>query len=365
MTDTGDAGPTTLAATLDRFADRRVFLLGEHHDNMAHHRWELQTLAAVLGRRSRIVIALEMFPRSSQAALDQWSAGTLSERAFLERSRWRQVWRYAPDLYLPVFRFARMQRMPMVGINVDASVTRDVDRQGFANVRALALLGITPPAPAAAAYRDYLFESFSRHGTPNGEAGMNLRDSPAFVRFVESQQTWDRVMAFGIRDALARHPDATVVAIMGSGHVLNGWGVEAQLRDLGVSDVVSMLPSDAVPDCAAVATRPAAVVFGLPPDAEADARDRPRLGVWLEQTDAGVVVKEVGKGSVAEATGLRAGDTLVQIGGAACRGIDDAVERIGREPFGSWLPIRVRRGNAELELVARFPPEAPLEESSR
>ena len=33
----------------------------------------------------------------------------------------------------------------------------------------------------------------------------------------------------------------------------------------------------------------------------------------------------------------------------------DVLAAIGRQAPGTWLPMRVRRGSSELELVAKFP----------
>ena len=60
-----------------RAAKRSVVLLGEMHDNPEHHRWQLQTLAALHAVRPDMVIGFEMFPRRVQKALDQWVAGEL------------------------------------------------------------------------------------------------------------------------------------------------------------------------------------------------------------------------------------------------------------------------------------------------
>jgi uncharacterized iron-regulated protein len=40
-----------------RAAEADVVLLGEVHDDADHHRWQLHTLAALYGRRKRMVIA--------------------------------------------------------------------------------------------------------------------------------------------------------------------------------------------------------------------------------------------------------------------------------------------------------------------
>jgi uncharacterized iron-regulated protein len=351
MLPAADAGTAADFDTVMRvLGERRVVLLGEHHDSADHHRWQLHTASALMARSRRLVLALEMFPRSVQPALDRWVAGGLGERDFLRASGWSRVWRFDPQLYMPLFHFARLHRIPMVALNVDPELTHAVAQRGFDNVAELADEGISRPTPALPAYRHYLKESFGAHGAHGGSE----TDEQAFERFVESQLTWDRAMAQGIVDALERHPGARVVGILGSGHVFNGWGVEHQLASLGVPDVASLLPSDVAEDCATVAPGHATAVFGMVADGGTPT-ERPRLGVWLEPIDRFVSVQRVLEGSVAADAGLEQGDLLVEVGGLPCENVEDVIERVQAQAPGSWLPMRVRRAGRVIDLVARFP----------
>ena len=337
-------------SVLRRIGERRVVLLGEHHDSADHHRWQLHTAGALMARSRSLVLALEMFPRSAQPALDRWVAGELGEREFLRASGWSRVWRFDPQLYMPLFHFARLHRIPMVALNVDPELTHAVAQRGFDGVAELAEAGISRPAPAQPAYRRYLRDSFGAHGAQGDGAAVEQ----AFERFVESQLTWDRAMAQGIAEALERHPGARVVGILGSGHVFNGWGVEHQLTSLGVPDVASLLPSDVAAECATLAPGYATAVFGMSANGD-EPVERPRLGVWLEPVDRFVSVQRVIDGSVAAEAGLEQGDLLLEVGGLPCQDVEDVIERVQAQAPGSWLPMRVRRAGRVIDLVARFP----------
>lgn len=344
-----------LKGVLDLIRDRRVVLLGEQHDNMEHHRWQLHVTSALLAESPDLVLALEMFPRSAQPALDRWVAGELSEQAFLEESGWSRVWRFDPQLYLPLFHFARMHRVPMLAMNVDGAITRKVSQAGFDATPELAALGVTRPAGPSAAYRDFLWSSFSQHGAGDGGKDADPSTHAPFLRFVESQQVWDRAMAQSMAGVLAQRPGARVVALVGAGHAVNGWGVEHQLRDLGVRDVATLLPSDVGMTCENATPETATALFGVGESRDAET-PRPRLGVWLEMAESRVAVKKVEDGSVASAAGVQVGDVFVEVAGRACRSVDEVIERIVQQAPGSWLPIRVARGETTVELVAKFPP---------
>ena len=139
---------------------------------------------------------------------------------------------------------------------------------------------------------------------------------------------------------------------MGSGHIEYGEGVVHQLAALGVNDVVTALPWNSDNDCPPAAPRIAGLVFGLTPPV---ATPTPRLGVVVGKAETGVKVDEVATGSVAEATALQAGDVIETAAGVAVRRPADLTAIIRRQAPGTWLPLAVRRGEAILDLVARFP----------
>ena len=68
-------------------------------------------------------------------------------------------------------------------------------------------------------------------------------------------------------------------------------------------------------------------------------------------------VKEVAPGSVVAAAGVRTGDVIVWAAGVAVQEPGDLQEIVARQASGTWLPLRVRRGRDEIEIVARFPAE--------
>ncbi|MBI4292482.1 MAG: ChaN family lipoprotein [Betaproteobacteria bacterium] len=336
---------------LTRAARGSVVLLGESHDNADHHRWQLQTLGALAALRKNLVIGFEMFPRRVQGALDRWIAGELSEEEFLRASDWSRVWGMATEHYLPLFHFARINRIPMLALNVERELVQSVRARGFEAVPPEKREGLTAAAPASEAYVDWLYKIYSEHGEKGRIAG---RSDPEFRRFVDAELVWDSAMGQAIAQSIARTPEALVVGIMGSGHVRFGYGVPRQLESLGVTRVASLLPWSDGTDCGEFSRGLATAVFGLP--AEQAGRSRPLLGVTLETAANGVRVVTVAPGSVAEAAGLRAGDILVEAAGDALKepgGVRSVVQSVA---WGTWLPLKVRRGGEIVELVAKFPP---------
>jgi uncharacterized iron-regulated protein len=354
-------GGQKLAASdvLARAAKASVVLLGETHDSAEHHRWQLQTIAALHAQRPNMVLGFESFPRRVQPALDRWVAGELSEVDFLAQSDWRNVWRMDPQLYLPLFHFARMNRIPMVALNVEQSLTREITQKGYDAVPADQREGVGRPAPPTDAYLDWLVPIWAGHERPGAKPAKPDRNDPEFRRFVESQQTWDRAMAEVLASAAKRPGAPLVVGVMGVGHINHGYGVPHQLKALGVTDFVSLLPWDRGAPCKNLVAGLADAVFGVAAPAAVRAGERPRLGVYLDKApDGGVLIRQVEKGSIAEATGIRDGDVVVEMAGVPAKQAGDLVEVVQRQAPGTWLPIKVKRGSETLELIAKFPARA-------
>lgn len=332
-------------ALLAQLARQQVVLLGETHDSAEDHRWQLHTLAQLHALKSNLAIGLEMFPRRLQPVLDRWVAGELSETQFLRETDWDRVWGYDARMYLPLFHYARMNRLPMLALNVERSLVSAVDAKGWDAVPEAEREGLTRPAAPPQAYVEALRRVFAHHGHKR-------QDEAAFARFVEAQATWDRAMAQAIAAHLERQPDALVVGIMGSGHVRFGHGVAHQLKDLGVTRVANLMTLEADGRCEGLTAGLADAVYV----ARAPQSDPPRLGIAMESVSGGIRIAQVTAGSVADQAGLKVGDVVAEAAGVAVRTPQAMRQMIERQAPGTWLPLKVRRDGQELEIVARFPP---------
>jgi uncharacterized iron-regulated protein len=356
--------------TRDLAAKGAVVLLGESHTSPEHHFWQAQIVAALRDRTDNMVLGFESFPRRLQGVLDDWVAGKLSAEAFLNAVEWRRVWGYDSALYMPLFQFARLNRIPIVALNVERSLVSRVGREGWAAVPQDEREGLTDPAPASEGYLRELAAVAAMKRTmppgadpqtappdPDDAAIAEAMKQPDFKRFVEAQQTWDRAFAQGIANAKRKYPNAAFVAVLGSGHVAFGYGAPLQLKDLGVTGVTSLIPVSVDTACTRVGKSFADVLFTLPPGGdEGPTVERPRLGVELVQGEGAPRVNRVVGNSVAEAAGLKAGDHVVRAAGVEMRSPDDLVDVVGRQAPGTWLPLSIRRDGQEIEVVAKFPP---------
>src|SRR5450759_885835 len=128
-----------------------------------------------------------MFPRSVQPVLDRWTKGELDEATFLREVDWQQSWGLDPALYMPLFHFARMHRLPMLALNIDREISRRIAQRGLAALGS-EREGVGDPTPASSSYRDRLFELFKTHPAERAEPNA---DTELFSHFVEAQIFWD------------------------------------------------------------------------------------------------------------------------------------------------------------------------------
>lgn len=353
-----------VAQVFERLTSSRIVLLGEAHTTIAHHRWQLYMLSALHSRQANLIVGFEMLPRRVQSALDDWSAGKLTEAEFLEQSEWQKVWGYDAGLYLPLLHFARLNRLPTIALNIDRELVSQVSQQGWQALDEARRMGLSDPAPASDAYRDSLAQLYAYKQTlvdsSEDEEAVEpdldeILRSDAFSNFVEAQLTWDRAMAEALAAAHRRDPQAVVVGIVGRGHLEYGYGIPHQLADMGIDEVDVLLPLDSTADCDPLPADLASAVFVVAAEGETAPSPGPRLGIIIEGTEAGVRVMEVVAGSVAEQSGLLEGDLIVAAAGFKTPTNTALIEIIQRQAPGTWLPLQVKRGNESIELLARFP----------
>ena len=201
----------------------RVVYIGEQHTDYSSHLLQLQVIQALDKQHKKnkknkknpgLIIGMEMFPRSSQQALDAYCSGAITEeRDFLKASDYFKVWGFDYRLYRDIINYARGHHIPLVGLNLDKTIVSSVFRNGstdelsreqldrVAAERDLALPG----------YRERLQSIHAIHNSsPHGSN---------FAGFLQAQSMWDETMAESIVQALTANPGKQMVVLAGIGHV--------------------------------------------------------------------------------------------------------------------------------------------------
>ncbi len=316
ITDSDSGAALTPAELPARLAGVRLLLVGEEHTVLDTHAVERRVIEELDRSGRRVAIGLEMFPYTQQSALDDWSAGRLSEGAFLEASHWYKHWGYNWGYYRDVFLYARDHRLRMFAVNAPREVVTAVRKKGFT--------GLTPeeaahiPTQIDTQSADHMRLFRASFADASFHAGMSDEQWQAML---SAQCTWDATMAFHAVAPLREDedPKTIVVVLAGSGHVQYGMGIERQARQWYPGRIASMIPVAVADDkghaVKSVRASYASFLWGVPPEGEPAF---PELGVATRAAEgqAGLEVLDVEKESPAGRAGLEAGDRLVSLDGA-------------------------------------------------
>jgi uncharacterized iron-regulated protein len=203
--------------TADDFARRiagiDVVILGEVHDNAAHHAFQAEVVEAI--GPSAIVFEMVTAEEARLVTPDLVAdADALSEALGWAASGWPDFSMYYP-LFLQAARTAAL----------GAEVPRDVARAAFAEGAA----AVFPGDAARFGLADLLDpgEQATREAEQQ-EAHCNALPEDILPGFVEAQRLRDAALAEAALDALETH-GAPVVIVTGNGHARTDWGVPALL----------------------------------------------------------------------------------------------------------------------------------------
>ncbi|MCH8968366.1 MAG: ChaN family lipoprotein [Planctomycetes bacterium] len=269
---TGEA--LSFDAFLDALARADVVFLGETHIDETTHRVELAVYEGLLARRKgKVVLAMEMFERDVQPALDDYLAGRIDETAFLDKAR---PWSNYRTGYRPLIEKARSSGSPVVASNFPRPLRRRVGMEGpevldtlEGDAKREAPAELFPNTPA---YWRRVDNAVRSHRAMMGDISGDDQ------RLYSTQSLWDNSMGEACALALDEHAGHSVLHVNGGFHSAYWDGTVRQLllrrpRTRVITVAISPVMN---PDVAEVASVPTAdyVVF-----AEARATDL-NDGTW-------------------------------------------------------------------------------------
>jgi uncharacterized iron-regulated protein len=220
---------------LQQLVKAKVVYLGETHDSAEDHQAQLKIIREMHRQNRKIAIAMEMFQRPFQGAIDSYLAGKLTEEELVDRTEYDRRWRFPWETYAPFLRFAKENQLPVLALNTPSEVTRKVATQGLESLTTEDEKYIPPVSEIRtdnAEYRQMLLEVYQQHQ----KAGQG--NSRAFERFLQAQVLWDETMAEKIAEFVKANPDYQVIVLAGKGHIIYGYGIPSRVeRRLGTGKV--------------------------------------------------------------------------------------------------------------------------------
>lgn len=209
---TGDGSKTAYADFETRAAAADFVLVGEIHDNSAHHAIQADIIRAMAAAGREPAVVFEMVPKSLQPVLDAIMAAPAPDLDALgEDLRWTE--RGWPDwaIYRPIFEVALEYDLPLVAGDLDRGVIRDIGK-GSLTIES----GVT-----------YSEEIRARLAEELMAAHCDLLPEEAIAPMIDVQLARDLSMATAMLDA-GRSDGAVLIA--GAGHARGDWGVPFILR---------------------------------------------------------------------------------------------------------------------------------------
>jgi uncharacterized iron-regulated protein len=370
---------TQLAAEL---VQARVVLIGEEHTSMDQKLFHGRLLEEMAGLGSDLILGMEFFLRSDREVLERWSQGEIDTETLLREVGWYDRGGYRFAYYQPIMEVARRRGIPVVGLNVERDIPRAVNRGGLDGLDEQQRLEVGEIETGGSPEHRYLI------GRYFGETVAMLPPG-WFDNMYSAQCLWDVVMARSILDNL--RPNATMVVIVGSGHVAYDVGIARRIHD--------ELESAGRPDMKVATFCP---VTAPPPDPEGDTRGHPMgdhgkglerdpgkpaqfvrsladyvgafaatggieaypsIGLRLDEADDGIpVVSMVWPDTPASEVGFEAGDRLLDFNGVTPTDLSDLRWRLAATEWGERAGFLIRRGEEVVEVALLLYPDVDLSE---
>ncbi len=334
-----------LSAVMDEIEGSDVIYVGESHSKFGDHKLQLSVIRALVERGHEVAVGMEMFEPKGQAALDQYVAGDIDEKEFLDKSKYYDSWGMNYHLYREILDYARTMGLPVLGLNQDEGIVKKVSRGGLGSLgkeelgRIPAYMDMTDNE-----YRNRLSKIFFLH---------SKSPSRDFTNFYQAQVLRDEAMAHNIASFMEKNPGHKVVVVVGQGHVAYGSGIPRRLARINGSSYSVLVNADS----GSVDPQMADYVFYAP---EPPVPGTPILGVSIKKAAGGVSVLKVMKGGLAERAGIKEGDLIVSVGKARTESVPELkIALFGLEP-GQEVVLTVLRkrmlfGPAQMEFTLAIP----------
>ena len=124
-----DQTPLSLDAVLGKIAEKQVIFIGEIHGTSSIHLLQSEVIKHIKQSGKEVVVALEAFPFTRQEILNKWIGGSLNKYDF--QQAYEAIWSIPFHYYERIFDYAREQHIPLLAINAEDTMIRDVSRKGL------------------------------------------------------------------------------------------------------------------------------------------------------------------------------------------------------------------------------------------
>lgn len=342
-------GKTISRQTLiDDLSEAKIIYVGETHTDIEDHQIQKEIIEGLYQQNPHLIIAMEMFPRGAQSALDQYSQGMIDDTKFLEETDWNAVWGYPFQLYRGILSWARDRQLKMVGLNAPPAIVRKIARAGVSSLSPKDREQIAAKMNFAdSAHRAYVKQQYEQH------LKGNIKN---FESFYEAQLAWEETMAETLAEILnSTNPADRIVVLLGKGHIVHKFGVPQRTLDRVVHEYKTIIPIPV--DYSDRSIDPDIADYIWVTKKSTEFKHPRMLGVMVNASagEKGLEVMGVIPDSAADKAGIKKGDILHKLDGNAINGIEDIHKAMTQKDKTTHKLVIERRGK-ELELPVTFLP---------
>lgn len=214
---------------------KRIVMIGETHTNQLHHDVQFDLIKGLFESGKPVVLALEMFNPNQNEALAEWSSGNSDPNTFLEQTDFLTTWSHNYRYYKSIFDYAREKHIPIYGANVERKYASKINMGGLGNLTDEDIK-ILPHIDTSTIEHKFLIKVLME--------GMDAIIPQQFKNMYPAQSLWDAAMGDGAIEAAKKHPEATVVVLAGSGHVVYNLGIGRTIKNKSNFSFASVVTVD-------------------------------------------------------------------------------------------------------------------------
>jgi len=346
-------GQTSTLSSFDKIIEElnqsKVIYVGETHTSLTDHRLQLRIIEALYAKDPNLVIGMEMFPTSKQAALDRYISNNTDtdERTFLKESGYFKVWSYDYRFYRDIINFAKASALPVRGLNLDKEIVSNVFRAGNTDNLDETVLHSLP------AERNLDMDGYRERLT--AMHGIHMQGSHGSGNaggFLQAQGLWDESMAENIANYIKDHPNRKMVVLAGAQHTRKDSGIPPRVKrrvDIKQSSVLNIADSNNLTDLIEVADY---FIIASP----VQLPESPKIGIVLVpaagENQKFLEISQISPHGKAGEAGLLVGDILKEFNGFLIEEMSDLRIAMVDSLEGETVTITILRDKdgAEIEM---------------
>lgn len=324
----------TLSKVIESVSEKKIVYVGEFHEVFAHHAVQLDIIKGLYRNNKKIAIGMEMFQKPFQKTLGDYIADRIDEKEFLKRSEYFKRWRFDYNLYKPILDFARLNKIPVVGLNIEQEIIDKVSKNGMDSLTDEEMKAVPADMDYSdEEYRERINEAFKMHKD---------WEKKKFDYFYQSHILWDETMSQSVDGFLRKNPDYQIVVIAGQGHLQYGSGIPSRTyRRNGESYAIVLIDADIDKGIADHVIFPKYV----------DGTVSPKLMVIMSEKEGKLTITGFPDFSVSEDAGMKAGDVIISIDGEPVESVEDIKIHLFYKKKGESASVKVMRKTEEKEQV--------------